>query len=237
MISGFILALKRFYWTLLRERWRLSPARLYQHYLEIRFDRTYNLDTVARVTLASLEIKSDNREFGRVYTATPIGPVRRALRSLKIRYQDFVLIDLGSGKGRILLLASEFAFKRIVGVEFSPWLNAIAIENIGRYPKCAGADVSALCADAGSFEIPAQDCVIFMARPFAEPVVEKVVGNIAAALAQGAGKIIVIYFWPVERAPFERRKIFRVRASGPSHVVYEADGPEYRNALRARHQP
>ena len=48
---------------------------------------------------------------------------RKVLASLQIAFHDYTFIDFGSGKGRALLLASEFPFKRIIGLEFSPELH------------------------------------------------------------------------------------------------------------------
>jgi hypothetical protein len=49
--------------------------------------------------------------------------------------QDFTFIDLGSGKGRALLMASAYPFKRIIGVEFMPELHRVAQENIRKYTE------------------------------------------------------------------------------------------------------
>ncbi|MFN0160566.1 MAG: class I SAM-dependent methyltransferase [Burkholderiales bacterium] len=217
--------LKRLYWRAMSARWRLSPTRWRWHFAELGFDRRHGVDTTARVELARLAIDSENLEFGRVYAATPIALVRGVLSRLGIRHGDFSLVDLGSGKGRVLLLASEYGFRSIIGVEFSPELNAIALKNIRLYPGCAGADVRSICMDAAVFEFPREPCVVFLCRPFDEPVVEKVVANLRAALAGGAAHIIVVYFWPQERAPFERSSLFNTRESHADLVIYEAFGP------------
>ena len=43
-------------------------------------------------------------------------------------FHEFVFIDLGSGKGRTLLMASDYPFRRIVGVELLPALHRAAQE-------------------------------------------------------------------------------------------------------------
>ena len=50
-------------------------------------------------------------------------------------FHDFVFIDLGSGKGRTLLMASDYPFRRIIGVELLPALHQAAQDNLGKYPK------------------------------------------------------------------------------------------------------
>jgi predicted RNA methylase len=53
-----------------------------------------------------------------------------ALNSLQLQWEDFAFIDLGSGKGRTLLLAAEYPFERVIGVEYCPQLNEVARSNI-----------------------------------------------------------------------------------------------------------
>jgi hypothetical protein len=80
-----------------------------------------------------------------------------ALRQQAGDFHDFVFIDLGSGKGRTLLMASDYPFRRIVGVELLPALHQIAQENLSKYhsekQKCFA--LESVCADALQFAFPA----------------------------------------------------------------------------------
>ena len=50
---------------------------------------------------------------------------RRYVRALGIDYARYSFVDLGSGKGKALLLAAEYPFRRIIGIElFEPWAQA-----------------------------------------------------------------------------------------------------------------
>ena len=53
---------------------------------------------------------------------------------LQLDYRRFSFVDVGSGKGRALLLASDYPFREIIGVELSPELDRVARANIARYP-------------------------------------------------------------------------------------------------------
>src|ERR1700676_2771797 len=81
---------------------------------------------------------------------------------------DFVFIDLGSGKGRTLLMASDYPFRRIIGVELLPALHLAAEENIGKYrsesQKCFA--LESVCADATAFAFPAEPIVLYLFNPF-----------------------------------------------------------------------
>ena len=47
----------------------------------------------------------------------PVPMIRKILNSLQINGED-IIVDLGSGDGRLLFVASEYNFKEIIGVEF-----------------------------------------------------------------------------------------------------------------------
>lgn len=51
--------------------------------------------------------------------------LRQILDRLPLDFEEYTFIDLGSGKGRALLIASEYPFRAVVGVELSPKLHAL----------------------------------------------------------------------------------------------------------------
>lgn len=64
------------------------------------------------------------------------------------------------GKGRVLLLASEFPFQQVIGVEIDPRLHHIAQKNIAAYrhpfQKCE--DVQSICSDVTRFPRGLRSC-------------------------------------------------------------------------------
>jgi len=76
--------------------------------------------------------------FSTQQSAVSQSPPREALR-------DFTFIDLGSGKGRVLLMASDYPFKRIIGVEFMPELHRAAQENVREYTERTKATLDDFC--------------------------------------------------------------------------------------------
>jgi predicted RNA methylase len=47
-----------------------------------------------------------------------------------MKHGETTFVDIGSGKGRALIIAAEYAFKRIIGVEYSPSLATICRRNL-----------------------------------------------------------------------------------------------------------
>src|SRR5690242_13468196 len=101
------------------------------------FDLAHGVDTDGErggwTYLSDLDIPSPNWVHGVNYVGIEPARFMAALLSVDVRHEDFVFIDFGSGKGRALLMASEFPFRKVIGIEFSPELHAVAQNNIRQY--------------------------------------------------------------------------------------------------------
>ena len=96
------------------------------------FDWRYKVRTCGVVSLDRLTIESDNARHGVFYHPTHSKFLFEVLGALDIDYERYRFIDLGSGKGRVLLVASEFPFREVLGVEFARELHEIACQNLRR---------------------------------------------------------------------------------------------------------
>ena len=149
-------------------------------------------------------VRYDHRGQGRSAASgqldidTLTGDAAALIESLGVDYERFTFVDLGSGKGRALLIASEYAFHAIVGVEMSPRLHAIAAANIAAYRGTAQRcrDVRSMEADATKFVFPAGPLVIYLWNPFEAPVFRIVLANLEASLAREPRDIFILYIHP-----------------------------------------
>jgi SAM-dependent methyltransferase len=111
---------------------------------------------------------------------------------------EFAFVDLGSGKGRTLLMASDYPFRRVVGVELLPELNRIAQENLARYKsesqRCF--ELQSICADATNFPLPEGPLVIYLFNPFPESGLRRAVANLGRTLEEKPRPIYVLYHNP-----------------------------------------
>ena len=196
---------------LLRTFWRslLGPYHLLTEYRKVRrnysrpdvpdeFDLVHDVETTRRVHLSDLAIDSPNWIHGVGYWPTSADLFEEALAGLDIRFEEFVFVDFGSGKGRALLMASELPFRRIIGVEFSPALHAIARQNIRRYrsstQKCR--DVTSVCMDFTQFPIPQDPLFAFLYNPSSRQVMTALVRNLAESLQLQPREMWVLYVTP-----------------------------------------
>ena len=113
-------------------------------------------------------------------------------------FAKFTFVDLGSGKGRALLMASDYPFGRIVGVELLPALHQIAEQNLTRYhsdsQKCFA--LESVCADATTFPLPAGPLVVYLFNPFPESGLRRAMANFGRDLDRTPRPAYVLYHNP-----------------------------------------
>jgi SAM-dependent methyltransferase len=115
---------------------------------------------------------------------------------------DDVFIDFGSGMGRVVYqAAAHYRFRRVIGVELSCHLHAIAVDNIERTrDRVRCRDVELVCADALSYEIPDDVTVVYMGNPFSGPIFASVLQRLVASVERNPRRLRLLYFNPVEEA-------------------------------------
>lgn len=113
--------------------------------------------------------------------------------------QEFTFIDLGSGKERTLLMASDYPFRRIVGVELLVALHETAEENVRKYKSDSQKSfaLETICADATEFEFPAEPTVLYLFNPFPEAGLKKVIANLEQSLRVHPRTVYVLYHNPL----------------------------------------
>jgi SAM-dependent methyltransferase len=141
--------------------------------------------------------------FHSEYQPTEPGAFHEMLDSLRgrsgIDFRDFTFVDLGSGKGRTLLMASDYAFRRITGVELLPALHKVAQDNLAQYKNAAQKCfmLESICADANDFPFPDDPLVIYMFNPLPESGMRRVCANLEQSLRTRPRPIYVLYHNPL----------------------------------------
>jgi SAM-dependent methyltransferase len=138
--------------------------------------------------------------------------LQRALSKQSVGAED-VFVDLGSGMGRMVLRAARYPFKRVIGVELSPQLHAIANENLERNRgslRCQ--DVQLVRSDAVAYQLPDDVTVVFLNNPFTGEVFQSVVGDVIRSIDRRPRRLRIIYRNPVEHERLMRTG--RVRVAG-----------------------
>jgi hypothetical protein len=186
---------------------------------DIWFDRKFGVDTLETTSDWALPAVP----FGIPYQPTKIRRLKRVLSELSLRYQDFIFLDIGSGKGRALLMASEFPFRRIIGVEFLPELHSIAQKNVQTYrsttQKCSAIDLH--CCDATVYRMPTENTVLFLANPFEHPIVSRLLINVRESLQNHPREVYVVYSNPVCHDLIIRSEFMEVVRMNELFAIYK----------------
>lgn len=184
-------------------------------YLDRKIDRSCGTDTSDRIELTNLDIIGNNRNSGVYYEPTPTALFTFILNELQsaISYHDFVFLDFGSGKGRTLLLASDYSFKAIIGIEFSRELHTTAESNLQLYSdgKQRCRKVISIHSDAVLFQPPQDNLFVYFFNPFFGDVMRKVIENIAATINLNKSKVVLVYLNPLSADVVEESGIFLKR--------------------------
>jgi SAM-dependent methyltransferase len=160
------------------------------------FDQAHGTNTSGLVPAQHLRTGSPSDEHVTAY----YGVAPSILRSLVQRWQasepavpieQWTFIDIGCGKGRAMLVASELGFRRVVGVELNPGLAEVARRNIAHWTAAHSSDPTAsrlsamelLEQDALELELPRGPVLLFLFHPFEAPVLAQLLDSLDAQMA------------------------------------------------------
>ncbi len=150
--------------------------------------------------------------------------VRRALATIPESH-DCHFIDLGCGKGRPLLIATEFQFASITGVEYFAPLADIARRNARIFERKhpGRVRINVVTGDATAFSFPTGKIVIFLFNPFEGPAMTRALANIEASLRETPRDLYVVYYNPVcadvfDSSPLLERRIAAQLTADPSEI-------------------
>lgn len=174
------------------------------------FDRRHGVDTNRKVPRDELTgMPQKTRQHAGEYSPSSPALFRRIVRESRIDPRHFAFVDLGCGKGRVLIAAADYPFRSIVGIEADAALCQIARRNLERVHLNAE---RVMHADARTAEFPEGNMFIFMYSPFRGPVFEAVAQRLAGLAREPGRAMIIAYSADWEAEALERTGVFtRVR--------------------------
>jgi Histone methylation protein DOT1 len=191
--AGTASLLVRNLWNFIRES---TPERRRQRYGDMEFDWESRVNTTSGTVGWQARLLG---LFHSPYQPTDPAVFREMMAGLPIEFDQFTFIDLGSGKGRTLLMASEYPFRKIVGVELIEELHRAAEENIRAYhsatQRCT--QIESVCADAREYELPQEPLVLYLFNPLPERALSDVLERLQKSLTQAPRPVWVVYHNPL----------------------------------------
>jgi SAM-dependent methyltransferase len=200
-----------------------TPERRRQRYGDMEYDWEHRVNTTSgtvgwRVRLLGL--------FHSAYQPTDPALFREMMASLPIEFDQFTFVDLGSGKGRTLLMASEYPFRKIVGVELMAELHLAAEENIRAYrsPTQRCAQIEAVCADACEFELPEEPLALYLFNPLPGRAFSEVLARLEKSLERVPRPVWVVYHNPLLDTVLGTSGLLERAGGTPQFAVYRTIG-------------
>jgi len=210
----------------------LSPALYLFEYVRVHYEeRVEAFDARFGTDTTSPFIERQRADRAYFYVPAPASVMAHVLGTLPLEANKFEFVDLGSGKGRALLVASEFPFARIVGVELSDHLHRIAEENVKRFkpPSQQCAQFELRCMNAADYAFGNEPVVLFLFDPFGREVLERVIASLEASLSSTPREAYVLYICPQFEDVLQRSTaLTKLKDGGPRwqpwnrYVIYGA---------------
>ena len=167
------------------------------------FDERYGVDTSGLIGGGELRSGHRNDVFNTAYYGMAPSRFQRVMEDwiadqTHPALENYSFVDLGCGKGRAVMMASEFAFREVVGVELHPPLAAIAETNLAVWIAAGRAvcPVRIVCGDATECVFPEGPCLLYLFNPFAAPVMQRLIERIEVDFAGRPRMLDLIYFNP-----------------------------------------
>lgn len=192
------------------------------------FDLRHGTSTNGWIPSTELKTSSRNLKYSERYQATKSRPFRKLIGHLRFP-EGSVFVDIGCGKGKVLLLASGFGFKKVIGIEFSGELCQIARRNVDIYlrGRKVHADIEIIESDVLDYEIGAEDNVFYLYNSFSGVVLREFMANLARSVETSPRKVWLIYHIPTSRDVVDGFSLFSSATEhsvgGTDFVVYESD--------------
>lgn len=162
--------------------------------LDARYDRRHNVDTAGLYSFDPATVVGGTVANCNYYEPIPPAELRRLIDGLDIHHDSFIFVDVGSGRGRALLVAAEYPFRRVVGVEFAREFHEAARANIRTYRgprRCR--EVDSIHEDATRYVWPEEPAVLFFYSPFQPPLLRTVLGSLLESLRRAPRPTWIVY--------------------------------------------
>jgi predicted RNA methylase len=177
------------------------------------FDREHGLETSGQIFAWRLGVKHPHVEFATAYMGVPPSRMRAVLELWRctpgvMPTEACAFVDVGCGKGRALLLASEMPFRETLGVEFDGDLVTTARSNVALWDQAGRlrSPVKVVHADATEVELPEGPLLVYLFNPFGAPVLRRMLQR----LQQLQTAVDVLYLFPKDEEVFAEFPAFEL---------------------------
>lgn len=165
--------------------------------------------TAGKVELSELTINSANRNMGVHYAPTPRLIFEWLHEVFVSDKKNTAFIDVGAGRGRIVMMAMEHPYAQVIGCEFAKELAEEARQNIASHSQNSikARSVEIEHGDATEMNIPELPCIFFMFNPFGADVMQSFLKNALRSYTANPRAMTFVYVNPINDQVFEDQKM------------------------------
>lgn len=161
-----------------------------------KWDVKHGVDTGGRIPLnsAGIEVSGGHARSGYDVVSTPPRVFGYIANLFPDPREDYSYLDIGSGKGRTVLLASELGFKACIGVEFASFACDIARKNLADYvsPVSRRSPCRIVNACATECTFPDGNLALFFNNPFSPDIWPEIVRRVSSVADEDRAVTVIL---------------------------------------------
>jgi hypothetical protein len=169
-------------------------------YHDIRGAIKYGITTFVPVALNKLTIINGDTSKASPYEAANYYLLEKLFTAFRKLSNADSLIDLGCGKGRVLVVAAHFGFTHITGIDFATELSTEASVNMKKlHQKFPQLKWKVINDNVANYTISPDDSVFFMFNPFTEEIIEMFLNKLESSCQQFPRTTWFLYASPLHK--------------------------------------
>jgi SAM-dependent methyltransferase len=165
---------------------------------DAEFDAAHGTVTGGVQEVFGLTVAGDNARHAISHIASDTREFAAMMADLHVDHRDYTFIDLGSGKGRAVIMAAAYPFRRVIGVEFVKEFVDAAKANVAAAmaAKPTASPIEFVHSDAVTYEFPREPLIVYMFNPFDATIIRAVGERLIASWRAAPRPILVVYVNP-----------------------------------------
>ena len=164
------------------------------------FDFLYKVNTKGYITLDKLTTVG-NTSNSIQYQASNYFLLLKFFKKYGSFIENKTIVDFGSGKGRVLILAMQYKAKKCIGIEFAKELIDISKNNLKLYKKRihSKTEYEFILDDVRNYKLSNED-ILFFYNPFDDIILEQIFDEISKLEKE----MTIVYVNPVYKDLFDK---------------------------------
>ncbi len=193
-----------------------GTASRHQWVYDDAWDRAHGVDTAGIVEVDEIVAEASRKLQAVRYEATPPECFDYLIEQAAMGDPaHMTFVDLGSGKGRVVIMAAMAGFRKAVGVEMGAELHRVATANLGRLRERLGAaEIELVHGDARESPLEPEPTVYFLNNPFGAGVLDEMLERIERSVECAPRPFTIIYYHSNHAERVKGRAFWQTVAEG-----------------------